>query len=85
MGCCWGLWGSVRSQVSGGRCTGKRFLRSYGALWGPWGGYRDIVGYGDTAFRSRMLFRRRQDVGCKRDAGVWGAMGGCGEQFEVKK
>lgn len=32
-----------------------------------------------------MLFRRRQDVGCKRDAGVWGAMGGCGEQFEVKK
>ena len=32
-----------------------------------------------------MLFRRRQDVGCKRDAGVWGAMGGGGEQFEVKK
>ena len=32
-----------------------------------------------------MLFRRRQDVGCKRDAGVWGGMGGCGEQFEVKK
>ena len=32
-----------------------------------------------------MLFRRRQDVGCKRDAGVWGAMGGCGEQFEVKR
>ena len=32
-----------------------------------------------------MLFRRRQDVVCKRDAGVWVAMGGCGEQFEVKR
>ena len=45
---------------------------------GETGGYKHMGGYGHTACRSRMLFGRRQDVGCRWDTGVSGLRGHSG-------
>ena len=67
MGCCWGLWGSVRYQAEfGGGVLGlRKSLRRSGALWGAMGDIGTWAGYENTACGGRMLLSSRQDVGCR--------------------
>ena len=62
--CCWRLWGSVRCQDG---CAGdvpglRRFWKGYKALWEAMGDIRTWAGY-DTGYMSRILFRKKKDVG----------------------